>query len=247
MYKLKRNRSFWTISLIAAALSVLLHYLIIIDWWSMSGTVFNNAGIGKLNAMAPFTTLLFFNLIVSPLAGFFLSVEFSQSRSIKNQMMSGNKRSHIFLAKFLVFSLGAVIVAVIIPLVIGIAMVLLLGHGEIFSSQQILFLGRAFSLFLFHFFSYTAIMTLLAIVTEDSGKTIIFSIIMTIVIFIIEKFSAGTFVAAIYENTFFHELTSAFQFTMTYEEMAKSIVIGTVSLVVILMFSMFIMNRKEIK
>lgn len=247
MFKLKRNKSFWVIALIVAGLSGLLHYLVLIDWWSMTGTVFNKAGLGNLNGLAPFIILLFFNLIVSPLAGFFLSVEFSNSRVIKNQMMSGNKRSHIFLAKFVVFSFAAILITVIIPLIIGILMTMMFGYGDMFDHLHLLFLGRAFLLFTLHLLSYTAIMTILAIMTEDSGKTIIFSILFTIIIFAIEKFAFHSSVQMMYEHTFFHQLNEAFTFTLSNAEIVKSFIIGVVSLFFILFVGVIAMKRKEIK
>ena len=45
---------------------------------------------------------LIFNLIISTLAGFLL-IDYTTG-TIKNQILSGNKRSHIYLAKLIVFS-----------------------------------------------------------------------------------------------------------------------------------------------
>lgn len=170
LFKLKRNKSFWVIMGVTTGLSILLYYLVIIDWWMMQNTNFAEVGLSKLNALSPFTTLLFFNLIGSSLAAFFISVDFSVSGVIKNQIISGNKRAHIFLAKFLIYSFGAVMMTVVIPFVLGVFMVILLGAGEILSGASFLYLGKAFLLFMLHFLSYTALMTILAIITEVSGK-----------------------------------------------------------------------------
>lgn len=170
LFKLKRNKSFWVIMGVTTGLSILLYYLVIIDWWMMQNTNFAEVGLSKLNALSPFTTLLFFNLIGSSLAAFFISVDFSVSGVIKNQIISGNKRAHIFLAKFLIYSFGAVMMTVVIPFALGVFMVILLGAGEILSGASFLYLGKAFLLFMLHFLSYTALMTILAIITEVSGK-----------------------------------------------------------------------------
>src|SRR5699024_1315485 len=160
-----------------------IYCLILTDWWLFTGTEFDKVGLSELNALFPFTMLLFFNLIVSTLAGFYVSTEFSQSGVIKNQMMSGNKRAHIFLAKYLVFSLGSLIATLLIPLITAIIMVILFGQGEILTLANLMYLGRAFSLFVLQFLSFTAIVLVIAIGTEDSGKTILFTLLLSIVMF----------------------------------------------------------------
>lgn len=247
IFKIKRNKSFWLIIAIVTGLSALLHYLIIIDWWMMSGTAFDSAGLSELNTLSTFTTLLFFNLIVSSLAGFFISVEFSQNGVIKNQVISGNKRSHIFIAKFLIFSLGSIIVTILIPVVIGFLIVILFGHGDILNTANLLYLGRAFSLFILQFLGYTAIITVLAMITEDSGKTIIFSILFSIILFVVEKLSKPPFMEMLYEHSIFYQFGEVFKHTMTNGEILKSILIGVVTLIVILLCGIFMINRKEIK
>lgn len=247
LFKLQRNKTFWVIIATIIGLSALLHYLIITDWWMMENTVFNKAGLNELNALSVFTTLLYFNLIVSPLAGFFISVELSQSGVIKNQVISGNKRGHIFIAKFLVFSIAATIVTIVIPVLIGFLIAIVFGHGDTLNADNFLYLGRAYGLFTLQFLGYTAIITVLAIITEDSGKTIIFSILFTIVVFAVEKLSKPLFVEIVYENSFFYQLSKAFEHTMTNGEIFKSIFIGVSSIMVIILCGIFMFNRKEIK
>lgn len=247
LYKLKRNRSFWGITVIVTGVSLLLHYLVMIDWWIMDNTNFMQVGLGKLNALSPFITLLFFNLIVSTLAGFYIAVDFSPSSVIKNQVMSGNKRSHIFLAKFLVFSLGAVLITIFIPLIIGLLMVLLLGHGDILNNVGLLYLARSFGLFLLPFLSYIALIMLFAVVTEDSGKTIIFSILFTIVIFVVEKLPMSSVIEFLYKYSIFQQFSDVFTPIMTKGQMLTALIVGTVSLIFIVFCGIFIFNRKEIK
>ncbi|WP_017754736.1 ABC-2 transporter permease [Calidifontibacillus oryziterrae] len=247
LYKLQRNKTFWVLFGTVAGLSGLLHFLVIIDWWQLTGTEFDQAGLSELNALSPFTIPLFFNLIVSSLAGFYISTEFSQSSVIKNQVISGNKRSHIYIAKYLVFSLGASLVTIVIPLLTAIIMVSLFGYGEILNASNLMYLGRAFSLFALQFLCFTAIVLLIAIVTEDSGKTIIFTLLLSIIMFAIEKLFTFPIVRMVYENTFFFEFTEVFKVMMTNDAIIKAILIGSVSLIVISLCGMFVFNRKEIK
>ncbi|WP_087974391.1 ABC transporter permease [Oceanobacillus rekensis] len=247
LFKLKRNKSFWVIIGASTGLSALLHYLVIIGWWQMHGTVFDTAGLSELNALSTFTVPLFFNLIVSTLAGFFISIEFSQSGVIKNQVMSGNKRLHIFIAKYLVFSFGSIIVTILIPLVTALVMVILLGHGDVLNLTNMSYVGRAYSLFTLQFLGYTAIIMLLAIITDDSGKTIILSILFTILMFAIEKLPKPTFIELLYENSIFNQFSTVFKLTMSTGEITMSILIAFLSLIIVSVCGIVVFKKKEIK
>jgi ABC-2 type transport system permease protein len=247
LFKLQRNKTFWVLQIVAFILSGLLHYLIIIDWWKVNDSVFVRAGLGELSGLSAFTTPLFFNLFVGTLAGFFISIEFSQSSVIKNQMMSGSKRSNIFLSKYLIFTLGAIVTTILIPLLTGIIEVFLLGHGEILNGTSLLYLSRAFGLYVLQFFGYTAIIILLAIVTEDSGKTIIFSILLTIVMYGIEMVPNLPILGTIYKNSIFYQFSEVFKFSMTNGEVTKSILIALLTFIIIFLCGIFVINKKEIK
>ncbi|GAB3042897.1 ABC transporter permease [Virgibacillus ainsalahensis] len=246
-FKLQRNKTFWVLLLISTGLSALLHYLVIIDWWQMSGTAFDSAGLSELNAVSTFTIPLFFNLIVSTLAGFFISNEFSQSGVIKNQIISGSKRSHIFISKYLVFTIGSIIVTILIPLMTAIIEVILLGHGDILTVSSMLYLGRAFGLFTLQFLGYTVIILLIAIITEDSGKTIILSILFTIVMYAVEKLPTSPFISILYEHSIFQQFSEVFQFTMTNGGILKSILIALVTFIILILCGIFVFNKKEMK
>src|SRR5699024_11449979 len=88
-----------------------------------------------------------------------------------------SKRTHIFMSKYLVFSLGTIIVTLLIPFITAIVAVILFRQEEILTFSNQMYLGRAFSLFALQFLSFTAIVLLIAIVTEDSGKTILFTLL----------------------------------------------------------------------
>jgi len=247
LFKLQRNQTFWVLILSIIGISALLHFLRISDWWQMSGTAFDSAGLSELNALAAFTQPLLFNLIVSTLASFYISTEFSPSRVIKNQVISGNKKSHIFMAKFLVFSFGSVIVTIVIPLITAIIMVLLFGQGDILNFSNLMYLGRAFSLYTLQFLCFTAVVLWIAIATEDSGKTIIFTLLLSVIMFAIEQLVSQPVIKMVYESTFFYQFSEVFKYTMTNDEIIHSILIGAISLIIILLCGIFAFNRKEIK
>src|SRR5690625_2954833 len=140
-FKLLRNKTFWVLVFTVTGLSALLHYLVITDWWQIYDTAFDKAGLSELNAMTIFIVPLYFNLLVSTLAGFFISNEFSQTSVIKNQIISGSKRSHIFLSKYVIFTLGSIFVTILIPLIIAFIEVILLGYGDILNLSGMLYSG----------------------------------------------------------------------------------------------------------
>jgi ABC-2 type transport system permease protein len=244
-YKLHRNKTFWVVTGTITSLSTLLHLLIIIDWWLLSGTEFDQTGLSELNALSPFTLPLFFNLIVSTLAGYYISIEFSQSGVIKNQLLSGNKRSQIYMTKLLVFSFASIFVAVVIPVLTAIIMVNLFGYGEIFSPSALMYLGRAYSLFTLQFLCFTSIVLLIAVVTEDSGKTILFTLFLSIIMFAIEKLTAAPMIRFLYEHTFFYQFSEVFKVSMTNSEIVTSLLIGAVAFTVITSGGIYLFNRKE--
>lgn len=247
LFKLNRNKSFWVILASVTGLSALLHVLIITDWWMMNNTAFDFSGLSQMNALATFTVPLFFNLIVSALAGFFVSIEFSNGGAVKNQVISGNKRSVIFLAKYVVYSMGSYIVTVLIPLFTAIIVVIAFGQGDIFSSSNLMFLVKAYGLFTVQFLGYTAMMMIFAIVTEDSGKTIILSIMLTIAMFVIEKFNVPSIIKYAYEHSIFQQFTDVFKTSLTNGEIVKSVLIGFLTIIIVNVCGVIIFNRKEIK
>ena len=246
-FKLGRNKSLWMIISLVAGVSVLFHALIMTGWWMMSGPSFDQAGIGELNGLAPFIVPVFFNLAIGSLAGFYISSEFSTSGVIRLQVMSGYKRSTIYLAKYVLFSLGAIIITVVLPLLAAVLVAVVTGHGGLFHIETIQYLIGAYSLFTLHFLGYTSMVMILAIHTEDSGKTIIFSILFTVVIFIVEQFTYQSIPALIYELTIFHQLAYAFTPELSTFDVVKSIVVGTVSIIIFLSMGISVFNRKEIK
>lgn len=247
MYKLKRNQTFWVLIGTITGLSSLLHLLIMKDWWIIYGTAFDSAGLSELNALSTLTIPLFFNLIVGTLAGFYISTDFSLNSTIKNQIISGNKRSSIFLARFVVFSCGSILITVGIPLLTAMIIIILFGHGDIFTATNLMYLVRAYSLFTLHFLSFTAMVLLIAIVTEDSGKTILFTLLFSIIMFAMDKFMEVPFIKMLYENTIFYQFSEVFKFTISNGELIKSLFIGIVSFIIIILCGVAIINRKEIK
>ncbi|WP_411843868.1 ABC transporter permease [Salinicoccus sp. HZC-1] len=247
LFKLRHNKSFWTILLFSVGLSALLHYLVITDWWMMQNTPFDAAGLSDFNALSMFVIPLYFNLMTGTLAAFFISTEFGNSGVIKNQIISGKNRSLIYLAKYIVYTLGAVIIAVLLPLLVGVMLNLVMGNGDIFNGETVTYLVRAYLLFILQFAGYAAFITLLAILTEDSGKTIILSVLFTIILFTIEKMPMPAFVDFLYDHSVFQQFNLVLAPEMSAGGIVEAVIVGLLTIIVMLLVGIFAFNRKEIK
>lgn len=247
LYKLQKNQTFWVLLFISIGLSALMHFLVIADWWQMYGTTFNQVGLHELNGLSPFAIPLFFNLFISTLAGFFIAIEFSHGSVIKNQIISGSHRKHIYLSKYIVFSIGSIIITILSPLLTGLIETVLFGYGDILTSASLLYLGRVYGLFALQLLGYTAIILLLAMVSEDSGKTIIFSILFTIVLFAVEKLPHLPLLSTVYKFSIFHQFSNVFKLPMAIDEMLIAILIALLTIVVVTFCGIAIFNKKEIK
>src|SRR5699024_8032633 len=226
LFKLCRNKTFIVLMLFIFGLSTLLHSLIVTEWWYMTGTPFELANLNELNALIFFTVPLFFNFIVSTLAGFFIATEFTQNNAIKNEMISGNKRSQIFIAKYFVFTVGSLITTIVLPLVSAIVVVKLVGTNDVLSAESLIYLGKSYSLFMIAILSVSSFALLISIRKEDSRSTILFAVFLYIAMYLVEQFVTHEFVKTIYENTFLYQLTGSVKYTRTYAEIGKSSGIG---------------------
>lgn len=246
IFKLRHSKSFWAILIISSGLSSLMHYLVITEWWILTNTPFEAAGIAEMNALSMFIVPLFFNLMTGTLAAFYISTEFGSSGVIKNQIISGKSRSLIYLAKYLVFTSASIIITVIIPAGTGILLNLVL-NGGIFDGESMMYLLKAFGLFTLQMAGYTAIIVLIAVLTEDSGRTIIFTIVFTLIMFVIEKMPMSDIITGIYDYSVFRQFSIVMSPEMTSGQVVTAILVGIISTVLMLLIGIYVFSKKEIK
>lgn len=247
MFKLRLNKSFWVILLTSLVLSAVMHYLAITEWWQVYNTPFDAAGLSEMNGLSMFMAPLFFNLMIGTLAAFYISTDFGPSGVIKNQIISGKNRKLIYFAKYIVYSAAAVVIAVLIPAVTGIILNIIMGNGGIFTFETITYLLGAYSLFSLQLLGYTAIISLLAIITEDSGKTIIFSILFTIGMYIVEKMPKSGIIERIYEYSIFQQFNQVLFPELGIESIMTGLAVGLITMAVLLFIGMIVFSKKEIK
>lgn len=247
IFKLKLNKSFWVILLTSVALNGLLHYLSITEWWQVYNTPFAAAGLSEMNGLSMFIAPLFFNLMIGTLAAFYISTEFGTSGVIKNQIISGKNRKLIYFAKYIVYTAASILIVVIVPTVTGIVLNFLMGNGDIFTLEMVMYLLGAFSLFSLQLSGFTAIITLLAIITEDSGKTIIFSILFTLVMYVIEKMPRSGITEVMYDYSIFQQFNRVLFPELGTPDIVTGLAVGIITILVLLFIGMYVFSRKEIK
>lgn len=187
LYKLRKDRSFWTVIIILMIAAV--------SWPTMQ---FFDKGPQVNSGFEVFLGALGGNNYITKLApcilaGFFISSEYSFG-TMKSITASGNSRIRIFFAKLFVYSIGAVIISLIFPIIaLGMGTVLF-GFGELPQDIGIGYFVQTIGLLILYSASFASIMALFAIFLTDSGKTVgvllIFFLMFDSLLFVLsEKFS----------------------------------------------------------
>ncbi|MNJ42720.1 ABC-2 family transporter protein [compost metagenome] len=193
------------------------------------------------------TTPFYFMLFLSTLAGFFVANDFTIG-VIKNVVMSGNRRSYIFAAKLLIFALGSVVLALVCPLLVIFGGKLLFGFGEMTDPSAFGYFTRATSLFLLHLLAFTALLMLVALLAEDSGKTIIISVVLALLISIADVLRPlPGFLETLYHYSIFHHILDSFRIEMTPADVLQSLSVGLSTILVLVVVGNFVFKRKDVK
>lgn len=248
LFKLKRNHTFW---ILMGVVPVIYAIYMGGDFWRINDMGIYNLELEEyinMSTMGLMKQSLGFNLIISTLAAFFINADYTTG-IIKNEVLSGNKRSHIYMAKLIIFSLASVTNAVILPVITIVLGTFILGHKEIYTSETIIYWMRAFGLYTFIIISYSSIITLIATLTKESGKTIIITVVMSIVLSVIEILLVPELeiVKMIYENSIFYQAYQAFNPIITSNEIGKNIFISLVTFMMATYLGSMIFRKEEIK
>lgn len=246
LFKLRKNRMFWTLTIIATIVFALLHYLVTVGWWQLSNS-FDKVGLELFSSLAIAVVPIYFILFLSTLAGFFVANDFTIG-VVKNIVMSGNRRSHIFLTKLLALMLGSVILTMVCPLLVIIGGKLLFGFGELTDTAALGYFARSMGLFLLHLMGFVALLMLIALLVEDSGKTIIISIVIALLISVADVMRPlPGFAETLYQYSIFHHLTDSWSFTLTPSDVKQSLLVALCSLLFLIFCGNTVFQRKEMK
>lgn len=177
-YKLRKNRSFWTLLLALAALSIVYPLLYYFDYKTSGEPQIKGAEF-LFHFISGNAYVI--KLAVAVLAGFFISNEYS-SGVMKTIASSGNTRGRLFTAKLIGFSVGTMALSLVFPFVSTVTVTLLSGFGELPEGNTLLFILRVLGLTLLYATGFAAIGSLFTVILTDSGKTIGFTMIFFLII-----------------------------------------------------------------
>ncbi|MFC4306787.1 ABC transporter permease [Cohnella boryungensis] len=245
LFKLRKNRSFWTLLFILSALSLTYPLLYYFDYQAsgkpqMTGAEFLVAFISG-NAYV-------IKLGVAVLAGFFISNEYSTG-VMKTIASSGNTRGRLFAAKLIVFAFGSMAISLVFPIVSTIEVTLLSGFGHLPEGSSSLFIPRALGFTLLYAAGYAAIGALFTMILIDSGKTIGFSMIFFLMI---DTILAGigsklAFVETLYDYSIFKLIGDIGRPQLDVGDMPALLLAPLLTFAVSGLLGIVVYRKKEIK
>ncbi|WP_028776735.1 ABC transporter permease [Shimazuella kribbensis] len=240
LFKLRKDRSFWTLVLIIMALAVsyppFVYFVLGIKSTSMKEILSAIALEGVNTYIVKFVPCI--------LAGFFISSEYSIG-TMKSIAASGNSRIRIYFSKLLVFSLGAAVIALIFPLIMPSVGLLFFGFYDMPRSDYII---QTVGLTILYACAFASVMALFAILFTDSGKTIGFLIISvslfdTIMYTFAQKFKIVDIIYNYSVSKLFLDIT---KFNLGNEELFKLMIIPILTFLLVGWIGSFIFQKKEI-
>ncbi|MGE7930634.1 ABC transporter permease [Lysinibacillus xylanilyticus] len=239
LFKLKKDRSFRKLTLALMIIAALFPLIASIN------------GTEQLSVNEIFLTIIGRNnyvlkLIPCLLAGYFIASEYSLG-TMKSIASSGNSRTRIYISKLMVFSFGAIIFSVILP--IGMT-----GTGAILSQfndmPDLKYFAQIIIFTMLYAAAFASIMMALATVFTDSGKTI------GLLILIFLLFDGVMFMLAS-KITLFEYIYNYSVFKLSYDiininalesiEVFKLAIVPIVSYVIFALVGVFVFLKKEIK
>ncbi|MFC3800638.1 ABC transporter permease subunit [Cohnella sp. GCM10012308] len=246
-YKLQRNRSFWlllAVLFVSATAYVLLNYF---DDPEDGGALTAVSGLDMMTAaMAGNTYIIKIGFCV--LAGFFISSEYATG-TIKRAVASGYSRSRYITAKMLVFMFGAILTALVFPLVNLALGTALFGLGELNGVSETVFILKAFALTITLAAAFAAVTGAIATLLTDSGKTIGFAFVFYFFVDGIYILAGRhlPFVQTLYEHSIFNLINNYADPMISRAHFAESVYVPILVALAFVAISMAVFRRKEIK
>lgn len=240
-YKLKKDRSLWTVIIILIAISLSYPLLIVFD---------KGADTLKVSDFYR-TTILEGNnyvlrLVPCILAGFFISSEYSIG-TMKSIAASGNSRLRIYFAKLLVYSLGTILISLVFPIVFtGAVSVFLRFNGM----PEIGYFAGTIGLTILYAAAFASIMAMFSTIFTDSGKAIGFLLIFFIIFesILYQLGHLSPVVEPVYNYSIFKLLLDIVKIgTVTGTEIFKLIIVPVITFVVFGILGSILFQKKEIK
>ncbi|SDM81339.1 ABC transporter permease [Sediminibacillus halophilus] len=238
-FKLRNDRSLWVLTGIIIAYAVLQTMMDRLD----------GGELAQLNDYYQYYALSFNEQIVSYipciLAGFFITSEYSRG-TMKSLASSGNNRTRIYYAKLVMFSVGAIIISITMPVVMTAISTIAGFPGSLDWSYYLQTIG----LTILYAAAFASVMAVFSIMFTDSGKTIGFLLLFfmladTLLGMISSKLA---FLKPVHDNSVFQLSKKIIEINqLGGTEVIKVTVVPVVTFLVFGMVGSLIFKHKEIK
>ncbi|TCJ03159.1 ABC transporter permease [Cytobacillus praedii] len=243
LFKLRKDRSFWTLILGLLASGILYPMLIFFNDGVFGADAVSVKDLYAYTALGGNSYIV--KLVPCILAGFFISSEFSLG-TMKSIGASGNSRFRIYFSKLMIFSIGAVIISLTFPIVIMIVGAILSGFNDMPAMDYVV---RTLGLTLLYAAAFASIMAVVSIIFTDSGKTIGFLILFFILFDSIfyalsQKFS---FIEQIFNYSVFKLFLEISEFDISNGILLKLVLVPIITFVVFGLIGSLVFQKKEIK
>ncbi|MCP3739382.1 ABC transporter permease [Rossellomorea sp. BNER] len=164
-YKLKKDRSFWVLTLLLLAFAILYP----LDQLRSPGAIstlpsendYYRGAVLSINSQIVW-------ILPAILAGFFIASEYSMG-TMKSIASSGNSRIRMYFAKLIVFSVGSITILLILPIFMMGASALYLGFDAM---PEWTFYFQTIGLIALYAAAFASIMAFFSTIFNDSGKAI---------------------------------------------------------------------------
>lgn len=165
LYKLRKDRIFWVLTLLLLAFAVLYPLDIMRSFKGISNVASKN-DFYRGYVLSINTEIV--KLFPAILAGFFIASEYSMG-TMKSIVSSGNNRIRLYFAKLTVFSIGSVIILLILP-------IFMMGVSTIYLGFEVMpewtFFFQTIGLITLYGAAFASVMALFSTIFTDSGKAI---------------------------------------------------------------------------
>jgi len=244
-FKLRKNRSFWTLLIALTVLSLAYPLLYYFDHRSSGEPQYTGAEF-LLSFLSSNAYVI--KLGVAVLAGFFISNEYATG-VMKTIVSSGNTRGRLYVAKLTVFAIGAMAISLVFPIVSTVEVTLLSGFGQLSEGSGAIFLLRVLGLTLLYTAAYAAIGALITAIFTDGGKTIGISMIFFLMIDVVLA-SVGSkvdFVNTLYEYSIFKLIGDIGLLNIESGDWPPLLIAPILTIAVSAILGIFVFRRKDIK
>ncbi|UHA58533.1 ABC transporter permease [Metabacillus litoralis] len=240
-YKLRKDRAFQLLTWMLIAISFLFP-LLEFDREGSALPIVNDYYRNEI--LGVHTNIV--KLIPSILAGFFITSEYSMG-TMKSIASSGNSRMRIYFAKLAVFTVGAILISLILPMIMTGASAIYFGFDDM---PEWTYYLQTIGLIILYSAAFASIMAVFSILFTDSGKTIAFLLLF----FMFVDWPLQVLAA---KAPFFEPMISHSVFKLVYDIVVIDQLKGTEVLIIVVipiltfvafgLIGSFIYQKKEIK